>query len=172
MNDTKPQNLTTISLSVLDNQRLSEYCKAYSIPKKDFIFNILNYLETNGINIKTHNAPKTELEKIVKRIDHLFAFIKKQETTFFRPALDSVTSSEFALKSSIDNLVKRSDLSRFSTKKDDIEIAQGLNSLNQKSTDNLLLKLNQMDKDLKDLQDSIRKEREENKTKGIFNFSK
>lgn len=168
----KTQNLTTISLSVLDNQRLSEYCKAYSIPKKDFIFNILNYLETNGINIKTHNAPKTELEKIVKRIDQLFAFIKMQEKTFFRPALDSVTSSEFALKSSINNLVKRSDLSRFSTHKSDIEIAQSLNNLNEELNDKLLLKLNQIDKDLKDFQDSIRKEREENKTKGIFNFSK
>ncbi|MGV8994531.1 MAG: BfmA/BtgA family mobilization protein [Flavobacterium sp.] len=168
----KTQNLTTISLSVPDNQRLSEYCKTYSIRKKDFIFNILNYLETNGINIKIHNAPKTELEKIVKRIDQLFAFIKMQEKTFFRPALNSVTSSEFALKSSINNLVKRSDLSRYSTQEFDVKIAKELNSLNQELTENLLLKLNQMDKDLKDFQDSIRKEREENKTKGIFNFSK
>ena len=149
---------TTVSVSIADNQRLTEYCDNYSIAKKDFISTILNYLESNGINAKIHNAPKTELEKIIKRIDQLFAFYKTQEKTFLRPALNSIISSDLLIKSNINSLIKKDDLSVFSTSKTDIEIAKHISGLNEKMIDNVLGKLNQMDTDFKRFQNETQKE--------------
>lgn len=115
MKKNNEKETTTVSLSITDNQRLTQICKAYSIPKKDFIGIILNYLEINGINPKTHHAPKTELEKITKRINQLFAFIKTQEKDYTRPALEAVLATENRIQNSFSTLATKSDFDEVAT---------------------------------------------------------
>ncbi|MDM1514117.1 BfmA/BtgA family mobilization protein [Myroides odoratimimus] len=115
MKKNNEKETTTVSLSITDNQRLTQICKAYSIPKKDFIGIILNYLEINGINPKTHHAPKTELEKITKRINQLFAFIKTQEKDYTRPALEAVLATENRIQNSFSTLATKNDFDEVAT---------------------------------------------------------
>ena len=116
MKKNNEKETTTVALSITDNQRLTEICKAYSIPKKDFIGIILNYLEINGINPKTHHAPKTELEKITKRINQLFAFIKTQEKDYTRPALEAVLATENRIQNSFSTLATKNDFDEIATR--------------------------------------------------------
>lgn len=101
---------TTIAVPVADNGRLTEYCQTYNILKKDFISVVLNYLENNGVDPKKDHAPKTELAKINRRINQLFAFIKTQDKEYLRPMLEAVQETEFRLENQIDSLAKKSEL--------------------------------------------------------------
>lgn len=161
---------TTVSLSVTDNQRLTTYCSTYSIPKKDFIGIILNYLEVNGINPKIHHAPKTELEKIVKRIDQLFGFIKVQEKTFLRPALLSIVSSENHLKTSINELTKKEDLDKIVDKDYLHQIMESLLKLDQQRHENIYAFIAQVNSELKANHTEIAKDLNVIKNKKGFNI--
>ena len=161
---------TTVSLSVTDNQRLTTYCSTYSIPKKDFIGIILNYLEVNGINPKVHHAPKTELEKIVKRIDQLFGFIKVQEKTFLRPALLSIVSSENHLKASINELAKTEDLEKIVTMDYLNHVMQSVIQLDQKRHENIYEFIAQINSELKANHTQITKDLNVIKNKKGFNI--
>lgn len=132
---------TTVALSITDNQRLTEFCKAYAIPKKDFIGIILNYLEINGINPKTHHTPKTELEKITKRINQLFAFIKTQEKDYTRPALEAVLATENRMQNSISTLATKNDLNELRIKDMLNQLLQLLQNSNQEQTNKILSEL-------------------------------
>ena len=58
--------------------------KSY-MTKKDFVSESLDYFLKEGINPKVHESPQAEIKKITKRLDHVFAFFKKQEQEFIRP---------------------------------------------------------------------------------------
>ncbi|WP_027126297.1 BfmA/BtgA family mobilization protein [Gelidibacter mesophilus] len=151
----KPQNTTTISLSISDNQRLTAWCHVHSIAKKEFVSIILNYLEVNGVNPKVHNVPKTELEKMNKRINQFFAFIKTQEKEYLRPALEAIVATERSLKSDIKNLVIKSDLNKFSDSIDDDNIADLITETNTSEIKKILDKLNRIEKNSKEFQEAI-----------------
>lgn len=82
MSTEKPNksNQTTVAISSEALTKLEQFCKANSITKKDFIPIALRFFEQQGINPLKHESPKTEIEKVTKRIDQFFAFFKKQET--------------------------------------------------------------------------------------------
>lgn len=132
---------TTVALSVADNRRLTEFCKGYEIPKKDFIGIILNYLEINGVNPKTHHAPKTELEKITKRINQLFAFIKTQEKDYTRPALEAILATENRMRNSISTLATKNDLNELSVMDLLNQLLELLKKNNQEQTKKILSEL-------------------------------
>lgn len=132
---------TTVALSTSDNQRLTEFCKMYAIPKKDFIGIILNYLEINGINPKTHHAPKTELEKITKRINQLFAFIKTQEKDYTRPALEAILATENRIQNSISTLATKKDLNELGIRDMLNRLLNLLNDSNYDQTNKILSEL-------------------------------
>jgi len=154
----KSQNTTTISLSIADNQRLTEWCSTHSIAKKEFVSIILNYLEVNGVNPKVHNVPKTELEKMNKRIDQVFAFIKTQEREYLRPALEAIVATETTLKSDIKDLVVKSDLNKFSDTKEDHRVAGIIMSKNTSWIETILDKLDTMEKHSQEFQAAIKEE--------------
>lgn len=112
------EKITTIALPISDNERLTKYCRTYNILKKDFISIVLNFLETNGVDPRKDHAPKTELAKINKRINQLFAFIKTQDKEYLRPMLEAVQNTEFRLENRIQDLVSRQDLDPLVVKKD------------------------------------------------------
>lgn len=135
------KDTTTVALSISDNQRLTDFCKAHSIPKKDFIGIILNYLEINGINPKTHHAPKTELEKISKRINQLFAFIRTNEKDYTRPALEAVLATENRLQQSINQLTFKDDIVNLSTISSLNKLLELIKQSNQVESDKVLAEL-------------------------------
>ncbi len=81
----KENKYTTVTITQSDNEKLTSFCRANEISKKDFITLSLSYFEREGINPKSHESPKSEIEKVIKRLDHFFAFFKKQEQEFIRP---------------------------------------------------------------------------------------
>ena len=81
----KENKYTTVTITQGDNEKLTRFCRANDISKKEFITLSLSYFEREGINPKSHESPKSEIEKVIKRLDHFFAFFKKQEQEFIRP---------------------------------------------------------------------------------------
>ncbi len=121
MKNKKQKRTTTIAVSIADNERLTEYCETYKILKKDFISITLNFLENNGINPKTDNAPKTELARIKKRIDYNIGFVKTQEKEFIRPAMEAIIKTEERLKNHIENVAKKQDLKPLLTSEQNLQ---------------------------------------------------
>jgi hypothetical protein len=95
---------TTVAISTKENIRLTDFCKRYDLQKKDFFKVALDYFEKNGIDPKTHLDSKSELGKIIKRIDQLFAFMKVQEKEYLRPSVQAITTTEFRLNEKINTL--------------------------------------------------------------------
>lgn len=154
---------TTVALNIVDNQRLTEFCKAHSIPKKDYIGITLNYFEINGINPKTHHLPKTELEKITKRLNQLFAFIKTQEKNYTRPALEAVLATENRLQLNINQLTTKDDIINLSTISSLNKLLELIKKSNQAESEKML-------SELKKFQSSVESELEEIKKKRGISF--
>lgn len=76
---------STVAISPDDTKRLDKFCKNNSITKKDFISLSLSYFETQGVNPAKHETPRAEMEKVTKRLDQFFAFMKKQEQDILKP---------------------------------------------------------------------------------------
>lgn len=106
LKNTKSNN-TTVAISTEDNLKLTNFCNRYEIQKKEFIKTAVAYFEKNGINPKIHTEPKSEIEKILKRIDQFFGFIKIQEKEYLKPAVSSITSTQILLQKSIENLATK-----------------------------------------------------------------
>lgn len=104
---------TTIAIAIEENKRLSAFCKRNKLTKKDFIPIAIQYFEKNRINPKTHSEPKVEIEKISKRVDQLFGFIKTQEKDYLRPAIEAIVSTETRLIESINSLSTKDDLNMY-----------------------------------------------------------
>ena len=106
----KENKYTTVTITQSDNEKLTSFCRANDISKKDFITLSLSYFEREGINPKSHESPKSEIEKVIKRLDHFFAFFKKQEQEFIRPLVldfaESKNRQEEHFKNVLDNQVK------------------------------------------------------------------
>ena len=83
---------STVAISPDDAKRLEKFCKANRITKKDFISLSLSYFESQGINPAKHETPKAEREKVTKRLDQFFAFMKKQEQDILRPMYADMTA--------------------------------------------------------------------------------
>lgn len=131
MKNKKQKRTTTIAVSIADNERLTEYCETYKILKKDFISIILNFLENNGINPKTDNAPKTELALIKKRINFHIGFAKTQEKEFIRPAMGAIIKTEERLKDHIENVAIKQDLEPLLTSNQNIRYINKANKIIQ-----------------------------------------
>lgn len=113
----KPKSVnSTVAISSEENTRLSNFCFRHSLQKKEFIKIALDYFEKNGIDPQIHSEPKTEIEKVLKRIDQLFAFIKVQEKEYLKPAISAITRTEINIQQKINTLVQKSDLQNLPTK--------------------------------------------------------
>lgn len=157
------KNTTTVALNIVDNQRLTEFCKVHSIPKKDYIGITLNYFEINGINPKVNHSPKTELEKITKRINQLFAFIKTQEKDYTRPALEAVLATENRLQLNINQLTTKDDIINLSTISSLNKLLELIKKSNQAESEKML-------SELKKFQSRVESELEEIKKKRGISF--
>lgn len=137
--------ITTIAVSAKDNQRLTTFCKRHGFAKKDFIGLVLDHYDSNGTHPKSKDMPKTELEKITKRLDQFFAFFKTQERDFIRPALEAVVATDSRVQNQIGTLASKRDLMLFSTKDNDVKIAEAIVSEIHKLKDSVLQLNHQLD---------------------------
>ena len=108
MTETKkptPRN-STVAISPDVAKKLDRFCTSNGITKKDFLSLSLSYFERNGINPAEHESPAQEMQKLIKRIDQIVAFIKTQEKDLLRPLVASVSMTEERIKSDLETVAK------------------------------------------------------------------
>lgn len=47
----------------------------------EFLTHAINYFEKYGINPVEHESPAQEMQKLIKRMDQVFAFLKNRKMT-------------------------------------------------------------------------------------------
>lgn len=88
--EAKKDKNSTLAISQSESQRLDRFCKKIGVTKKEYITASLDYFKLHGIDPTTNENPKTEITKILVRIEDLFAFNKAQETKILMPALKKI----------------------------------------------------------------------------------
>lgn len=61
--------------------------------------------EKYGINPVEHESPAQEMQKLIKRMDQVFAFLKKQETDLVRPACEALAGASTQITISLSSLL-------------------------------------------------------------------
>lgn len=92
------------------HERLKRYCDRQGLKHSEFILTALQYFEKHGINPATHESPGAEMQQLVKRLDQVVAFIRKQESTLLRPLVESVSLSEGRIEQSLNEIGTRQQL--------------------------------------------------------------
>lgn len=88
----------TVSIDSNYTEEFEQFCKYVNIKKKDFVPIALNYFKVQGINPAKHESPKSEIEKVTKRLDQFFAFFKKQESEIVKPSYVEIQNQLSALE--------------------------------------------------------------------------
>lgn len=81
---------TTVAVDIATAEKLEDLAKAANVSKKVFMAIAIDYFERNGINPKSHESPKSELEAIRKRINDVIGFIKKNEQNVLNPLREKI----------------------------------------------------------------------------------
>ena len=84
---------TTVAVERTTFAKLDRLAKANSVSKMEYITHAINYFEKYGINPVEHESPAQEMQKLIKRMDQVFAFLKKQETDLVRPACEALAGA-------------------------------------------------------------------------------
>ena len=84
---------TTVAVERTTFAKLDCLAKANSVSKMEYITHAINYFEKYGINPVEHESPAQEMQKLIKRMDQVFAFLKKQETDLVRPACEALAGA-------------------------------------------------------------------------------
>lgn len=87
---------TTVAVERTTFTKLDRLAKANNVSKMEFLTHAINYFEKYGINPVEHESPAQEMQKLIKRMDQVFAFLKKQETDLVRPPY-GITSDIFKI---------------------------------------------------------------------------
>jgi hypothetical protein len=86
--------------------KLKRYCDRNGLGLGEFISASLVYFEKHGINPATHESPADEMLKVIKKLDQVIAFIRKQEQDLLRPMVQAVGISENRISKSIEYVDK------------------------------------------------------------------
>ncbi|WP_158727908.1 MULTISPECIES: BfmA/BtgA family mobilization protein [unclassified Flavobacterium] len=95
---------SNVAIDQTTNEALSEFCTRTKLTKKDFITISLKYFNDYAINPSKHEKPTQEIEKMHKRIEDVFKFIKAQERDILKPFLVQVAKSNIEHKDEITSL--------------------------------------------------------------------
>jgi len=102
------------------HQKLKRYCERHGMGMGEYISTSLAYFEKHGINPATHESPAAEMNKLIKRLDQVVAFIRKQESDLLRPMVEAVNSSERRIDDSLQEVATASQVQ---------EVGQGMANL-------------------------------------------
>lgn len=92
---------TTVTIDKKIAIKLDRLSKANKVTKKEYIACALEYFEKYGINPVEHESPAQEMQKLIKRVDQVVAFIRKQEQDILRPMAEAVSTSESRINSKL-----------------------------------------------------------------------
>lgn len=108
--------ISTVSIDKKHSKTLERLAKLAGVSKKEFIGLSLDYFEKHGINPAEYESPAQEMQRLIKRVDQVIAFIKKQEQDILRPLCESLASTEERIKIYLEVLPTKSDLKNISDK--------------------------------------------------------
>ena len=104
---------TTVAVERTTFAKLDRLAKANSVSKMEFITHAINYFEKYGINPVEHESPAQEMQKLIKRMDQVFAFLKKQETDLVRPACEALAGASTQITINLSSLLSEEKFRRF-----------------------------------------------------------
>ena len=104
---------TTVAVERTTFTKLDRLAKANNVSKMEFITHAINYFEKYGINPVEHESPAQEMQKLIKRMDQVFAFLKKQETDLVRPACEALAGASTQITISLSSLLSEEKFRRF-----------------------------------------------------------
>jgi len=102
--------MKTIGIPEEVHTKLKKYCDKSGLKLGEFIETALQYFEKSGINPAEHESPAAEMLKLIKRIDSVVAFIKKQESDLLRPLVESVSLSENRIQRELGTISKTKEV--------------------------------------------------------------
>lgn len=104
---------TTVAVERTTFTKLDRLAKANNVSKMEFLTHAINYFEKYGINPVEHESPAQEMQKLIKRMDQVFAFLKKQETDLMRPACEALAGASTQITISLSSLLSEEKFRRF-----------------------------------------------------------
>lgn len=104
---------TTVAVERTTFTKLDRLAKANIVSKMEFLTHAINYFEKYGINPVEHESPAQEMQKLIKRMDQVFAFLKKQETDLVRPACEALAGASTQITISLSSLLSEEKFRRF-----------------------------------------------------------
>ena len=104
---------TTVAVERTTFAKLDRLAKANNVSKMEYITHAINYFEKYGINPVEHESPAQEMQKLIKRMDQVFAFLKKQETDLVRPACEALAGASTQITISLSSLLSEEKFRRF-----------------------------------------------------------
>lgn len=104
---------TTVAVERTTFTKLDRLAKANNVSKMEFLTHAINYFEKYGINPVEHESPSQEMQKLIKRMDQVFAFLKKQETDLVRPACEALAGASTQITISLSSLLSEEKFRRF-----------------------------------------------------------
>lgn len=104
---------TTVAVERTTFTKLDRLAKANNVSKMEFLTHAINYFEKYGINPVEHESPAQEMQKLIKRMDQVFAFLKKQETDLVRPACEVLAGASTQITINLSSLLSEEKFRRF-----------------------------------------------------------
>lgn len=104
---------TTVAVERTTFTKLDRLAKANGVSKMEFISHAINYFEKYGINPVEHESPAQEMQRLIKRMDQVFAFLKKQETDLVRPACEALAGASTKITLNLSSLLSEEKFRRF-----------------------------------------------------------
>lgn len=97
--------ITTISVDTETAAKLDRLAKANKVAKKEYISYALNYFEKYGINPVKHESPAQEMQTLIKRVNQIVAFIRKQEQEVLHPLCEATTVTNAKIENALPDLL-------------------------------------------------------------------
>jgi ribosomal protein S15P/S13E len=97
--------ITTISVSMETAAKLDRLSKANKVTKKEYISCALEYFEKYGINPVKHESPAQEMQTLIKRVNQIVAFIRKQEKDVLHPLCEATTVTNARIENVLSDLL-------------------------------------------------------------------
>ena len=104
---------TTVAVERTTFTKLDRLAKANNVSKMEFLTHAINYFEKYGINPVEHESPAQEMQKLIKRMDQVFAFLKKQETDLVRPACEALAGASTQITINLSSLLSEEKFRQF-----------------------------------------------------------
>lgn len=102
----------SIGISEATAVDLAREANKHKVSRDKVISKMLDFFRIYGIDPFNYDAPADEMQKIIKRMDSVIAFIKKQEKDILIPTLTRLSTKEDLVRQNETNLSHTNELLR------------------------------------------------------------